>query len=568
MPGSRNVGETMPAKRYFEFSEGSSNKFWEVWCQGAEVFTRYGKIGASGQLTVKQLGSPADAKKQHDKLVAEKTGKGYVEKGAKKPNGKSNGKADVAEAAPVEIPEGALRLEHPTSRKFWQIQNLGKQLVITTGAIGTAGKAEKKKFKDEWQASEEHRQQLADKKKQGYAFVYAGPQPKTPAKPAHDAQLEAQIAKDPSNDDNFAVYADWLLEQGDVRGELASLQIQAAARPKDRKLANAIDRLLTEYRAYFYGPLAVYVDPTAKKDGRDLAIEATWRAGFMDELELGAPGAWSDSKVPPVGNVAELVQQLPKMPSAKFVRSIVITRPVGDGEYHFGNAVEALVKAMPSLPALRRLELGRFTYEDSELSWSHHGPLGRLWAAAGKQLEYVKLRAGSMDLGKINLPECREFLIETGGLDRSCIKSIVAASWPKLERLSVWFGKDSYGCTCKIKDVAPLLDAKLPKLKHLGLKNCQFGNELFALLPKSKLLKQLETLDLSMSHITTDVLERDVLPHKAAFAHLASIDLSDCRLDKAGQKLAKQLGKNVDVGDQNQPGDWEGPDYRFASVGE
>lgn len=44
------------SKRYFEFSEGTSNKFWEVWVEGAKVLTRYGKIGASGQTTVKDEG--------------------------------------------------------------------------------------------------------------------------------------------------------------------------------------------------------------------------------------------------------------------------------------------------------------------------------------------------------------------------------------------------------------------------------------------------------------------------------------------------------------------------------
>ena len=67
------------AKRYFEFVEGSSSKFWEVWSEGNEVFTRYGKIGASGQTTVKDQGSTDGAKKLYDKLIKEKTGKGYEE---------------------------------------------------------------------------------------------------------------------------------------------------------------------------------------------------------------------------------------------------------------------------------------------------------------------------------------------------------------------------------------------------------------------------------------------------------------------------------------------------------
>jgi predicted DNA-binding WGR domain protein len=70
------------AKRYFEFVEGTSSKFWEVWTDGNEVYTRYGRIGANGATTVKDQGSEAGAKKLYDKLIKEKTGKGYEEKTA------------------------------------------------------------------------------------------------------------------------------------------------------------------------------------------------------------------------------------------------------------------------------------------------------------------------------------------------------------------------------------------------------------------------------------------------------------------------------------------------------
>jgi predicted DNA-binding WGR domain protein len=66
--------------RYFEFSEGSSNKFWEVSLDGSKVVTRYGRIGADGQTTVKNAGSAASAQTLYDALVRQKTGKGYREK--------------------------------------------------------------------------------------------------------------------------------------------------------------------------------------------------------------------------------------------------------------------------------------------------------------------------------------------------------------------------------------------------------------------------------------------------------------------------------------------------------
>jgi predicted DNA-binding WGR domain protein len=50
---------------------------------GSDVTTRWGRIGTDGQSKTKSLKDEAAAKKEYDKLVAEKTGKGYVESTAK-----------------------------------------------------------------------------------------------------------------------------------------------------------------------------------------------------------------------------------------------------------------------------------------------------------------------------------------------------------------------------------------------------------------------------------------------------------------------------------------------------
>ena len=65
--------------RRFEFSEGSSNKFWEISASGTEVMVRYGRIGSDGQTNVKSFADEAAATKHADKLIKEKTGKGYRE---------------------------------------------------------------------------------------------------------------------------------------------------------------------------------------------------------------------------------------------------------------------------------------------------------------------------------------------------------------------------------------------------------------------------------------------------------------------------------------------------------
>jgi predicted DNA-binding WGR domain protein len=65
----------------FELNEGSSNKFWEIDADGCDVTVRFGRIGTNGQAQTKTFADAAAAKKEHDRLVKEKTGKGYVATG-------------------------------------------------------------------------------------------------------------------------------------------------------------------------------------------------------------------------------------------------------------------------------------------------------------------------------------------------------------------------------------------------------------------------------------------------------------------------------------------------------
>jgi len=66
-------------KRRFQFADGSSDKFWEIEVAGAEVTVRYGRTGTNGQTNTKTFPDEAAAAKHADKLIAEKTEKGYQE---------------------------------------------------------------------------------------------------------------------------------------------------------------------------------------------------------------------------------------------------------------------------------------------------------------------------------------------------------------------------------------------------------------------------------------------------------------------------------------------------------
>jgi predicted DNA-binding WGR domain protein len=67
------------AKRYFEFKDAKSHKFWEVSVSAKKVNIRYGKVGTDGQTSVKELDTPAEAKAHADKQAAGKVKKGYKE---------------------------------------------------------------------------------------------------------------------------------------------------------------------------------------------------------------------------------------------------------------------------------------------------------------------------------------------------------------------------------------------------------------------------------------------------------------------------------------------------------
>jgi DNA ligase-1 len=65
--------------RRFEFCEGNSNKFWEAQTNGTTLTVRFGRIGTSGQINDKLFANEAEATKHLEKLVGEKTKKGYRE---------------------------------------------------------------------------------------------------------------------------------------------------------------------------------------------------------------------------------------------------------------------------------------------------------------------------------------------------------------------------------------------------------------------------------------------------------------------------------------------------------
>ncbi|HEX5272694.1 MAG TPA: WGR and DUF4132 domain-containing protein, partial [Gemmataceae bacterium] len=92
------------SRRDFHFQEGSSSKFWAIEVDGSRFTVQFGRLGAAGQAQIKEFANPAEAQQAADKLIAEKTKKGYTEA-----SGTSTPAAKPAKAkppAPAAVPPG------------------------------------------------------------------------------------------------------------------------------------------------------------------------------------------------------------------------------------------------------------------------------------------------------------------------------------------------------------------------------------------------------------------------------------------------------------------------------
>jgi uncharacterized protein (TIGR02996 family) len=356
--------------------------------------------------------------------------------------------------------------------------------------------------------------------------------------------FERTLAENPNDTEAYLVYADWLQSQGDRQGELIAVEHKLATGGANKELEKAAQAL----RAELAGGLIEY-EPYLKLE---------WHLGFIKSARVALEYDASHE-------ATDIVRDLLAHPSARLLQGFTAGLVDAEGENYYDGVIEVMVAA-GARPSMRRLFIGDFEYPDeTEISWSGAGDVGKLWPLYPR-LEEVIVQAGSMSLGRIDLPEALQFEVRTGGLARGCIDSICSATWPKLRKLEIWFGSESYGAEGDLDSIRPLLEAQnIPSVVELGLRNAEFTDGICRELPGSKVLPRLTRLDLSMG-IMTDDGARAIADESAAYAHLSVLDVSENYLSDEGLNLLRAaLGDIVVSGDQREDDD---PEYRYASVGE
>lgn len=165
-------------RRRFEYRDEKSEKFWEIELKGSSFTTYYGKIGGGPRQDTKEWSSPAEAKKEYEKIVAEKMKKGYEEVSEKKSSDKENTdskkkKSIEVNKQPVTPGKDRRRFEYKDekSNKFWEIELIGTAYTTYYGKIGGSSRADVNDFGSEAEAEKQYEKIIAEKLKKGYEEV-------------------------------------------------------------------------------------------------------------------------------------------------------------------------------------------------------------------------------------------------------------------------------------------------------------------------------------------------------------------------------------------------------------
>ena len=335
------------------------------------------------------------------------------------------------------------------------------------------------------------------------------------AEPHRNPDFEAKLAADPRDAATYLVYRDWLEGQGFVHEGRVTL-----------------------------GPLS---------NCEDMLDELEWRQGFIRAATVRYTLARFNGERPDVRIEQALAWLLDDPGPGRFLERLTIGLARHDANDYAGvcRTIGARLR-----PALLELMIGDFTSDECELNWTSINDTSLLWPAVPR-LRKLHLRAGSMRLDGIDLPQLRELETTTGGLPPEALAAIANAHWPRLERLSLQIGLAEQDAATDVALVEPLLaGTKLPALTHLGLCNCEFTDELCERLATAPILPQLRSLDLSMGTMSMDGVQA-LLRTPEAFARLERISVGYNYLPEDARALLESLGPAIDF-------DWQREDEGFG----
>jgi uncharacterized protein (TIGR02996 family) len=443
------------------------------------------------------------------------------------------------------------------SHKFWNIEVSGSSFTVTYGKVGAAGQTQTKSFATAKAAQAEADKLIRGKLIKGY--VETTPKPVTSEAEA----FERALAADPHDLTTARVYADYLAERGDPRGEFMLVQIaledefQSAA---TRKELHAREReLLQKHAREWVGnwvdlfPALTYTEGRGQinhTDGR----KYEFKRGLLTTIHFGEL-------------TVKAARAVLKAPQTRLVHELFIGYYAYDEHFEpgpdipadaeEGYAAEHVILRWPQLRNIRRFQFGWVSdevYEDF-CNFQCHFRGDHLY-------DFVK-----------QMPDVEELLIFCHFSDAN---KLVALPMPKLRVLQLYHGwsypLEKLANNSTLTNLTHLLchphaleydtepyirlpglraicrSPHLKRLTHLRLRLADFGDDGVREIIASGILKRLKSLDLRHGCVT-DAGARE-LAACPDLKNLEALDLSRNRLTDAGLNALRATGVPVDLAHQ------------------
>ncbi|GGT15943.1 STM4015 family protein [Streptomyces chromofuscus] len=255
------------------------------------------------------------------------------------------------------------------------------------------------------------------------------------------------------------------------------------------------------------------------------------------------------------------------------VRALIVGAWQEAYDTDLSDVIEALVAARDGFPALRALFLGDMVMEECEISWINQTDVTPLLAAF-PDLEEFGVRGGSgLRFPALRHTGLRTLTMESGGLPAEAVRGVAHSDLPALEVLDLWLGTPDYGGDSEAADLEPILSgARLPRLRHLALRNSEMQDAVAAAVASAPVVARLEVLDLSMGVLTDDGAA--ALLAGQPLTHLKELDLhhhyiSEPLVERLRQTLEPAgVAVDLDRDDADEDEDGDGTVWRYVAVGE
>ncbi len=358
-------------------------------------------------------------------------------------------------------------------------------------------------------------------------------------------QFEREILDDPDDLNRYAVYADWLTDQGDPRGEFMQIQLlleRGDLPPAERApLKEREEQLLKQHFREWTGRLAARLSIQMDRATRHKWIHGTFARGMLDVVLFPE-------------YERRFLSLLANSPQGRFLRQLVI-------EY-MSYEEEASIPDSIGFPNLRVLRLG-----EGSSSCNGDGIVGLIRGLP--RLEELVLEAHAVDTHQLfDLPmPCLRQLTVHHLTDYFVEQLAENPTLTKLERIAFHPHAVEPGeveACLRLEHVQAIARSPyLKSLRHLELHACSMGDQGCAELVESGLLGRLRVLDLSHGRVSDAGAAQ--LAQSPELFRLERLVLTHNCLTDAGIRQLQETGVNLEATEQWEMTGGDGDDeYLYA----